>query len=121
LTLLFAPARTFRYSRCMSKQFYRLIAGVVLMLAAMMPLVECLDRWDGSSTTPSNDTELRLMVGFTGIGALLTLAKLVRRDPDIAMFVSRVSHAGPDKPQLREGCSERLEPATSPPPLLLRI
>jgi len=103
----------------MSKRLFRVIAAAVLLLAALMPLVECFDRWDGSSTTPANDTELRLMVGFTGVGALLTLAKLVRRDPDIALFLCHESRATRGETRRYDGGCSRLEPATSPPPLPL--
>jgi hypothetical protein len=56
------------------------VAGIVLILAALTPLMECFDRWD-KNPSPASDTEIHLTAWFVGVGIVLTLAKLVRYVP----------------------------------------
>ena len=103
-----------------SRRFFHLAAGIVLILATLTPFMECFDRWD-KNPSPASDTEIQLTAWFVGAGIVLTLAKLLRYVPAL------VSSSRCSDPillvwqALRHGGDTRLEPTGSPPLIPLRI
>ena len=104
----------------MSRRVYQLAGTVILILATLTPLMECFDRWD-KDPGPANDTEIHLTAWFVGAGVVLTLARLLRHVP--ALAVSRTTRGlSFQLPASRLIDIERPLPTGSPPPLLpLRI
>lgn len=101
---------------------FQLVAGLVLVLAALTPLVECFDRWDTKTTVPANDTELRLTVFFTGVGAALTLAQLLPYIPPLLIARMRRWHGARSAvTSLRYPDEQNPSPTASPPLTPLRI
>lgn len=96
------------------------MASVVLLLAALTPLMECFDHWDKAGP-PVNDTEIHLTAWFVGVGVVLTLAKVMRRA--VAVAVSKVERreAVVAWPLLRVFDGRQVEPTGSPPLIPLRI
>lgn len=103
----------------MGRRIFQVVAGVVLLLAAVTPLVECFDHWDGN-VVPATDTELRVTMLFAVAGLVLATVQLVRvkRDsPDsgAAICIRFENEQSPD-------CGDfRPEPTSSPPRIPLRI
>jgi hypothetical protein len=89
-------------------------------MATLTPLAECFDHWDNKSL-PANDTELSTTAWFVGVGIVLTLSKLLRYIPVLALFSqhSRYFHQAPLA--LRPERNNPLEPTGSPPLIPLRI
>ncbi len=96
------------------------MASVVLLLAALTPLMECFDHWDKAGP-PINDTEIHLTAWFVGVGVVLTLAKVVRRA--VAMVAAEMEPGEPFVawPLLHMSVGLQVEPTGSPPLIPLRI
>lgn len=96
------------------------MATVVLLAAALTPLMECFDHWDKAGP-PVNDTEIHLTAWFVGVGVVLTLAKVMQRA--VAMVASKAERreAFVAMPALRAFDGARVEPTGSPPLIPLRI
>lgn len=96
------------------------MASVVLLLAALTPLMECFDHWDKPGP-PINDTEIHLTAWFVGVGVVLTLAKVMRRT--VAMVATKMERreAFVVWPLLRVFDGAQVEPTGSPPLISLRI
>jgi hypothetical protein len=102
-----------------SRRVYQLAGTLILLLAALTPLMECFDRWD-KDPGPANDTEIHLTAWFVGVGVVLTLAKLLRRLP--ALAITRATRRRFFQiPASRLVGIERPAPTGSPPLLPLRI
>ncbi|GGA55360.1 hypothetical protein GCM10011507_03270 [Edaphobacter acidisoli] len=103
-----------------SKRVFQIVATVVLLAAALTPLMECFDHWDKAGP-PVNDTEIHLTAWFVGVGVVLTLAKVMQRA--VKIVATRVQH--PEAfvvwPMLHAFDSAHVEPTGSPPPIPLRI
>lgn len=56
---------------------FKLAIGIVLVLAAVTPMMECFDHWD-RNVVPATDTELRVTAVFVCAGLVLAVAKLLR-------------------------------------------
>lgn len=61
----------------MPRRGFQIVVIVVLLFAALPPLVETLDTWD-RPPIPSSDTELRVATLAVGVGIVLLLSKLLR-------------------------------------------
>ena len=103
----------------MSRRLFQIVAGIVLILAALTPLMECFDHWD-KSPGPANDTEIHLTAWFVAVGIALTLAKLLRYVPAF-IYSRRSDQAFCTWPGLRKEADDRPEPTVSPPMFSLRI
>lgn len=104
-----------------SRRLFQLVAGIVLILATLTPLMECFDRWD-KHPVPSSDTEIHLTAWFVGVGIVLSLAKLLRHVPVLVNTMRRSDQFLHAWPSLRQAESDPLETTGSPPPLIpLRI
>jgi hypothetical protein len=103
-----------------SRRLFQLVAGIVLILAALTPLMECFDRWD-KNPSPASDTEIHLTAWFVGVGIVLTLAKLVRYVPAPLGSNKRPEPVLHVWQALRHGGDDRIEATGSPPLIPLRI
>lgn len=103
------------------RRIIQFVAALVLILAALTPLAECCDHWDGKTTVPANDPELRLTVFFAGAGALLVLAQLVRYAPVLATRRQSSWKLAPAKAPLFGDGPRGPVPTAGPPLLPLRI
>ncbi len=103
----------------MSRRF-QIVAGIVLILAALTPLMECFDHWD-KSPGPANDTEIHLTAWFVGVGIVLTLAKAMRYVPAFTRIRRRPDEVFRAWQALRVEENGRPKPTVSPPVLPLRI
>jgi hypothetical protein len=103
-----------------SRRIFQLAGTLILILATLSPLMECFDRWD-TTPGPANDFEIHLTAWFVGVGIVLTLAKLLRRLP--ALAVSRATHSRSvhSRPALQLTYTQSPAPTGSPPLLPLRI
>lgn len=105
----------------MRNRAFQIAAYVVMVLAALTPLLECFDHWD-TKPGPENDTEIHLTAWFVGVGVVLTLATTVRlvASPTGSKMPRRLWRVA-----LRHGIARVavgvVEPTGSPPPLPLRI
>lgn len=104
-----------------SRRLFQLVAGLVLILATLTPLMEFFDHWDPNTTVPATDTELNVTAWFVGVGFVLTLAKLLRYVPALAGLKKRVNRVFQGPPVSRPDLSVRPEPTGSPPLIPLRI
>lgn len=107
----------------MSSRVFQLVAGLVLILAALTPLMECFDHWD-KHPGPANDTEIRLTAWFVGVGVVLTLAELLRYTPSLTASKQTRCHSCKTPATIHQPESSHVEPTGSPPiPLIapLRI
>jgi hypothetical protein len=100
-----------------SRKIFQLAGTAILILATLTPLMECFDRWDNNSG-PANDTEIRLTAWFVGIGVVLTLAKILRRIPPLAIHRATINRSFHFQPTAQ---NERPIPTASPPLISLRI
>jgi hypothetical protein len=103
-----------------SRRLFQFVAGIVLILAALTPFLECFDRWD-KNPAPASDTEIRLTAGFVGVGIILTLAKLLRYIPKLVAAIRHSDSIFLVWQELRKGEDNGLEPTGSPPIIPLRI
>ena len=103
-----------------SRRFFQLAAGIVLILATLTPFMECFDRWD-KNPSPASDTEIHLTAWFVGVGIVLTLAKLLRYVPAFVSSSERPDPVFNVCQAFRLGADDRLEPTGSPPVIPLRI
>jgi hypothetical protein len=104
----------------MSSRLFQLAAGIVLILAALTPVMECFDRWD-KNPGPANDTEIYLTAWFVGVGIVLTLAKLLRYIPTFASSHGRGNSIFSVRQALVWVHVDAVAPAASPPDIPLRI
>ncbi len=104
----------------MARRLFRLAAGLVLILAALTPLMELADHWD-HNVAPVNDTEINVTAWFVGVGVVLALSKLVRYIPALADSKRRVHYRLEAPRALRPDESDSTEPTGSPPLTPLRI
>jgi hypothetical protein len=105
--------------KSMPRRSFQLAAAIVLILAALTPLMECFDHWD-KSPGPANDTEIHLAAWFAGAGLVLTMAKLLRYAP--ALVKKRAIQSDPGVSRLlRSVDASLLQPTESPPLVPLRI
>lgn len=104
----------------MSRRLFQLVAGAVLILAALTPLMESFDRWD-DDPGPVNDTEIHLTAWFVGVGIVLTFAKRLRFIPYLASSNERTNQILPTWAAERLWTDGGLEPTESPPLITLRI
>lgn len=105
--------------RMMRQRIFQVVAGVVLLLAALTPLVECFDHWDGN-VVPATDTELRATMLFAVAGLVLAIVQLVRVKPDSPKSGATVCVRSED--ERSADCGDfRPEPTSSPPRIPLRI
>jgi len=65
---------------------------MVLILAALTPLMECFDHWD-KHPGPANDTEIHLTAWFVGVGIVLTLAELLLYTPSLTASKQTCGHS----------------------------
>ena len=106
--------------RAVSRRVYQFAGTLILLLATLTPLMECFDRWD-RNPGPANDTEIHLTAWFVGVGVVLTLVKLLRHVPVLAV-AHAPRHTSFQLPASRLIDIECPTPTGSPPPLLpLRI
>jgi hypothetical protein len=103
-----------------SRRLFHFVAGIVVILATLTPLMECFDKWD-KSPSPTSDTEIHLTAWFVGVGIVLTLAKLLRYVPKLERAYRRSNLILLFWQGLRQGKDDRLEPTGSPPITPLRI
>ncbi len=104
----------------MSRRLFQVIAGIVLVLAALTPLMESFDRWD-SDPGPVSDTEIHLTAWFVGVGIVLTFAKRLRYIPYLASSNERPYQILSTRAAERLYTDDALEPTGSPPLTPLRI
>lgn len=104
----------------MSRRAFQLAGTLILILAALTPLMECFDRWD-TTPGPANDTEIHLTAWFVGVGVVLTLAKLLRRLPALAASRATRSRSFCLPRAMQLARDERPAPTGSPPLIPLRI
>ena len=103
-----------------SKHSFQFVASVVLLLAALTPLMECFDHWDKPGP-PINDTEIHLTAWFVGVGVVLTLAKVMRRAVAMVATTFERREAFVAWPLLHVSDGSLVEPTGSPPRIPLRI
>jgi hypothetical protein len=103
-----------------SRRTFKFVSVIVLLLAALAPLVESFDHWD-KNPGPSNDTEIHLTAWFVGVGIVLVLAELMRWAP--AFVISKFRYVVMDRlwSRLWFGVRKRVQPTESPPLIPLRI
>ena len=103
-----------------SKRVFQIVATVVLLAAALTPLMECFDHWDKAGP-PVNDTEIHLTAWFVGVGVVLTLAKVMQRA--VTMVATKVQRrdASIVWTTLCAFDPAHVEPTGSPPLIPLRI
>ena len=103
-----------------SRRIFQLAGTLILILATLTPLMECFDRWD-TNPGPANDSEIRLTAWFVGVGVVLTLAKLLRRLPTLAISRATRSNSIQLPRALHLPHTQSPGPTGSPPLLPLRI
>ena len=97
----------------MSRRLFQVVAGIVLVLAALTPLTECFDSWE-RTPFPARDTEMYLTAVFVGVGLVLTLAKLLKYVPDSGSSRLGGITVGKRRPSRTNG-----KPAGYPSPYLI--
>ena len=103
-----------------TRRMFQLVAGLVLILITLTPLMESFDHWD-KNVVPANDTELNITACFIAAGLIVALAKLLRYAPAFAtskLQPARVLHC---PSVLTTGANDRPASTASPPPVALRI
>lgn len=103
-----------------SHRNFQLVAGLVILLAALTPLMECFDHWD-TKPGPGNDTEIRLTAWFVGVGVVLTLAESLRRIAPLTGTPMKRARQVNLRAVLRQRENRAVEPTGSPPLIPLRI
>jgi hypothetical protein len=103
-----------------SRRTFQLVAALVILLAALTPLMECFDHWD-TKPGPGNDTEISLTAWFVGVGVVLTLAESLRRIAPLAVTRMKQARLVNSRPTPRRRESRAVEPTGSPPLIPLRI
>jgi hypothetical protein len=104
-----------------SRRFIELAAAIVLILAALTPLMECFDRWDNEALGPDSDTEIHVTAWFVGVGIVLTLAKLLRYIPLLVSSRKHYHHVLPRWQGVRQWTDNNPESTESPSLIPLRI
>ena len=104
----------------MSKRVFQIVAAMVLLAAALTPLMECFDHWDKAGP-PVNDTEIHLTAWFVGVGVVLTLAKVMRRAVAMVAMKMERRETFVAWPLLRVFDGMQVVPTGSPPLIPLRI
>lgn len=104
----------------MSRRIFQLAAVVIVVLAALTPLMECFDHWD-ARTGPAGDSEIHFTAFIVGIGVVFSLAELLRYIPAlIRPRIMQASHAAvPSLAPQRDLFP--VAPTASPPLVPLRI
>ncbi|HUV97041.1 MAG TPA: hypothetical protein VMV98_06185 [Acidobacteriaceae bacterium] len=93
-----------------------------MILAALTPLVEYFDHWDGKQVVPANDTELSVTVLFVWAGFAITIAKLMRYVIAVMGFKKRSSILAPEpRPRITRPNGKAVAVTGSPPLIPLRI
>lgn len=113
------PITLFDILNLMRRPIFQIVVGVVLIFAALTPLLECFDRWDGN-VVPATDTELRAAQFFAFAGLALAVLQL-------ALVISK--HLSAEGPIRSDSAGRAIaaarnpspEPTSSPPLIPLRI
>jgi hypothetical protein len=100
-------------------RIFQIVVGLVLIFAALTPLVECFDHWDGN-VVPATDTELRTTALFAVAGLVLAMLYLVLNLPGQVKGAEPVRQKSPQRAAVTPGNS-RPEPTSSPRLVPLRI
>ena len=104
----------------MSKRIFQVFGAIVLVLAALTPLVECFDHWD-KNVVPANDTELRATALAVCVGFALTAARLFRLIPVPGVSRSWSKPVLETKRAIARPEAKCVGPTSSPPLVVLRI
>src|SRR2546425_12244705 len=98
-----------------------LVIAIVLITCLVCPLVEIFDHWDHTMQT-GNDTEYALVVLALCVGVAYSLARFIVKSALLRFVAKSIFASISQKSFQSASCSfTLLLPATSSPPLPLRI